>query len=159
MITELKSYNEFITTRNNNAAYDKALAAMQSAETEKEYEKAASMFDIVSEWKDAAAKSAECSELAEVARKDSIYDEAMTAMQDAETEADYKEAASMFDEIPEWKDAAAKSAECLELAENARKAKTYDDAAAKMEKDTVESYQAAQKLLPVSQHSWRCLTF
>ena len=69
------------------------------------------------------------------ARRQSIYDNALSALSIAKTEAEYKTAALRFETISGFRDADEKVTECLDKAEISRKDEIYDLAAAKMNED------------------------
>lgn len=81
----------------------------------------------------------------ETARKDGIYQQALAAMERGE-EADYKEAARLFETIKEYRDATAKIPECLESAEIARKKAVYRSALSLMAENDEQSYRYAATL-------------
>ena len=88
----------------------------------------------------------------ENARLSGIYERAKKTMLDAKTEYAYKEAAKLFDSIPDYKDAAALAAECREMAEVAGKDATLEAGKRTMTRtgdttgETIRNYQAAIKL-------------
>lgn len=79
--------------------------------------------------------------------KDEIYEEAVSLMNAAKTEAAFKEAAAKFAEIPEHRDAAQLKEECFEKAEISRKDAIYANAKALMEFDRIPDYEDAVNLL------------
>lgn len=64
----------------------------------------------------------------ENARMEGIYQKATSTMAEAESEEEYKEAAELYDSIPDYKDASNLAKECLEKAEIARKDAVYNAA-------------------------------
>lgn len=79
----------------------------------------------------------------ETARRQSIYDTAAKAMNEADTEEAYQSAADAFAGIPGFKDADTLAQQCREKAEICRKDTIYASAMAKMKDDTIESCGAA----------------
>ena len=79
----------------------------------------------------------------ETARRQSIYDTAAKAMNEADTEEAYQSAADAFAGIPGFKDADTLAQQCREKAEICRKNAIYASAMAEMEDDTIESCGAA----------------
>ena len=75
-----------------------------------------------------------------------IYNDAVSKMNSAKTEDEYKAAAIIFQSIPEFKDAGAKAGECLEKAEPARKDAIYVSASQKQKEGTISSLESAIKL-------------
>jgi len=64
----------------------------------------------------------------ETNRLNGIYDEAEKKYSSAVTEAEYKDAAEIFQSISNWKDASKRAADALAKGEEARKNKIYDEA-------------------------------
>ena len=79
----------------------------------------------------------------ETARRQGIYDTAVKAMNEADTENEYQSAADAFAGIPGFKDADMLAQQCREKAEVCRKDAIYASAAEEMEEDTIESRGAA----------------
>lgn len=78
-------------------------------------------------------------------RLEGIYGKAEKAMNGANTEAQFKEAAKLFDSISEYRDAKELHARCLEKAEDARKDAIYYSAKKEAEKDDINSCRSALK--------------
>ena len=78
-------------------------------------------------------------------RLEGIYGKAEKAMSGANTEAQFKEAAKLFDSISEYRDAKDLHARCLEKAEDARKDAIYYSAKKEAEKDDINSCRSALK--------------
>ena len=87
-------------------------------------------------------------------RLNSIYSQAVSAMESAKNEEDYKSAAASFKLIPDYKDADALAAQCLENAEVARKDTIYASAKALMTGNRIASYESAIKGLSTI-HGWK----
>ena len=94
---------------------------MESATTESGYKRAAHNFYVISDFKDAKELSAKCLEMAEEARLNALYTDAKDAMESAKTEAEYKMAATLFEDIVKYQDSATLATECREKAEVTRK--------------------------------------
>ncbi|MBR0205243.1 MAG: TIR domain-containing protein [Clostridia bacterium] len=89
----------------------------------------------------------------ETARKEGVYQKALTAMA-AKTEQGYREAAELFGTIPEYKDAAAQREVCAVKAEEARKNGIYAEAVAFSQKESEECLKDAIRLFR-SISGWR----
>lgn len=89
----------------------------------------------------------------ETARKEGVYQKALTAMA-AKTEQGYREAAELFGTIPEYKDAAAQREVCAVKAEEARKNGIYAEAVAFSQKESEECLTDAIRLFR-SISGWR----
>ena len=124
---KLTGFIAFINERNEltrkEGVYQKALAWMEG----KEYNKAASLFNSISNYKDAAMLSIACAEKAEEARKASVYKSGLSAMQE-QTEEGYSRAAELFTSIPDYLDARDLTAQSRIMAENAHKDSIYERA-------------------------------
>ena len=111
----LNGYINHINERNENqrltGLYNDAVAAMQSAETEKEFKKAAEAFQIISGFKDADDLTQKCMAAAETARKNTIYNRAKTAAE-VETVQSLENARELFNSISGWLDADEQAAAC-----------------------------------------------
>lgn len=81
----------------------------------------------------------------ETARKEDVYQKALTAMA-AKTEQGYREAAELFGTIPEYKDAAAQREVCAVKAEEVRKNGIYAEAVAFSQKESEECLKDAIRL-------------
>ena len=106
--TILTGYIEHINTRNENARlegiYEQAKLAMQG-DIESAYREAARAFETISHYKDAAVLAKECYKMAEIARKDAIYDAAIVLMKKRiARQEDFLSAIKEFEKIPGWKD-------------------------------------------------------
>ena len=119
----LIGYITSIKERNLNAIYDKAFSTMNAATTEEDYKKASTIFESISEWKDAKDKSHECLEKAEIVRKDALYDLCMKVFNGivADTNKNWQAAHDGLKSLSRWKDAD-------EKAEEARKNAIYYNA-------------------------------
>lgn len=78
----------------------------------------------------------------ENARLENIYTRGQNAMSAAETEADFKKAAELFNSIPDYMDATNLAKECLEKAEAARKDAILADGKSRMTGEEVSAYEA-----------------
>ncbi len=79
--------------------------------------------------------------------KDEIYENAVSLMDAAKTELDFKAAAAKFAEIPEHRDAEKLKEECLEKAEISRKDTIYTKARKLMKYGVIPDYEEAATLL------------
>jgi len=125
--------------------YDDAVSAMESASSENDFKRAAAKFDTISGFKDAKELSIKCRENAEEARMNAIYNDAIRAMESANSEDDYKRAATKFGTISDFKDAKELSIKCLENAVEARMKVLYENA-----KKDLETAIMAQELTDVA---------
>lgn len=82
----------------------------------------------------------------EYTRLTGIYDNAVTAMKTANSEASYKSAAATFKTISGFKDADSLAGQCLDSAENCRKNDVYDEARSQMSGYAIGRYEAAIKM-------------
>ena len=78
--------------------------------------------------------------------KDEIYENAVSLMDAAKTELDFKAAAAKFTEIPEHRDAEKLKEECLEKAEISRKDTIYTKARTLMKYGVISDYEEAATL-------------
>lgn len=77
------------------------------------------------------------------ARLDAAYNSAKKAMEDAAFKSDYQNAAHLFTEIGDYKDAATLAQECLNLAEIAGKNSLLEQGNSKMNSETISDYEKA----------------
>ncbi len=82
----------------------------------------------------------------ENARLEGIYSSAKSEMTSAKTEGEYKQAASQFEAIGDYRDSAALASECYEKAEVARKDGILSYAKSKMTGTVILNYESAIKL-------------
>ncbi len=82
----------------------------------------------------------------ENARLEGIYSSAKNKMTFAKTEGEYKQAASQFETIGDYRDSATLARECYEKAEVARKDGILSDAKSKMTGTVISNYENAIKL-------------
>ena len=140
---ELQGYIDFIINRNLTNAYNDAVRAMKSASTEEAYKKASAKFKELHDFKDSKELAKECLDKAEEARLTVLYNTAMSAMNSANTEQQYKSAAGKFSAIKTFRDAGEKAKLCLEKAEISRKDAIYDSAVSSMSEGTISAYKKA----------------
>ena len=95
----MQTYIDFIVDRNMNEIYEKAITAMNYAETEEAYLAVAREFERIPEYKDVSDYIVKCKELAENARLTKLYNDAVNEMQLANSESEYKTVANKFAEI------------------------------------------------------------
>ncbi len=72
-----------------------------------------------------------------------IYNEAVTAMDKADTEKDYKSVAELFDAIVDFKDSEILAQQCLDKAEICRKDSIYESAVARKNANIIKSLEEA----------------
>ena len=108
LIETLKGYIAHINDRNENARltgiYNRAVSAMNEANSENGYKAAAEMFKTVPGFKDADSLVEKCLDNAEICRKDALYNSARSQMSQ-NTISCYESAIRMLESISGWKDA------------------------------------------------------
>ena len=108
LIETLKGYIAHINERNENARltgiYNRAVSAMNEANSENGYKAAAEIFKTVPGFKDADSLVEKCLDNAETCRKDALYNSARSQMS-RNTISCYESAIRMFESISGWKDA------------------------------------------------------
>ena len=92
-----------LTGYTNRIIYTDASKQMRTASSEDAYKVAAKRFSSISGYEDAEEKAAICLEKAEIARKDTIYNNARTLLTSNDEESIQK-AISAISSIPDWKD-------------------------------------------------------
>ena len=111
LVSELKNYINIINERNQKAQqreiYNQAIKLMNSASMEKEYKEAEKLFAKIPEYSNAEVLKNECSEKAEVCRKETIYLTA-TNLTAQETIESYEAALIKYKSIINWKDSESK---------------------------------------------------
>lgn len=119
LIMELEGYNIIIRDRIEEkqieTVYINALKAMNFAKSEQQFLSAAEMFESISGYKDSAELIIKCREMAEIARKDEIYNRANMFF---DTHRDWRgtsdeidnlqESVALLEHIPDWRDSAEK---------------------------------------------------
>ena len=127
---ELKGYLDTIKERNvterKNKTYFDALKTLNSSTSESSYREAARLFQSIPGWKDSDEKQKEACRKADVAKKDSIYQQAkgLSARSDSKSLAD---AIKKFGSIPGWKDAESQVAELTLRFEEAQKKEELEE--------------------------------
>lgn len=108
LIETLKGYIAHINERNENARltgiYNRAVSAMNEANSENGYKAAAEIFKTVPGFKDADSLVEKCLDNAEICRKDALYNSARSQMT-GNIIRNYESAIRMFESISGWKDA------------------------------------------------------
>ncbi len=108
LIETLKGYITHINDRNENARltgiYNRAVSAMNEANSENGYKAAAEMFKTVPGFKDADSLVEKCLDNAETCRKDTLYNSARSQMT-GNTISSYESAIRMLESVSGWKDA------------------------------------------------------
>lgn len=139
LIETLKGYIAHINERNENARltgiYNRAVSAMNEANSENEYKAAAEIFKTVPGFKDADSLVEKCLDNAEICRKDTLYNSARSQMSQ-NTISSYESAIRMFESIPGWKDADEQIYACK---------KKIEELKAKQEADRLERERIEEK--------------
>ena len=108
LIETLKGYIAHINDRNENARltgiYNRAVSAMNEANSENEYKAAVEIFKTVPGFKDADSLVEKCLDNAEICRKDALYNSARSQMT-GNIIRNYESAIRMLESISGWKDA------------------------------------------------------
>ena len=108
LIETLKDYIAHINERNENARltgiYNRAVSAMNEANSEHGYKAAAEIFKTVPGFKDADSLVEKCLDNAETCRKDTLYNSARSQMT-GNIIRNYESAIRMLESISGWKDA------------------------------------------------------
>ena len=138
LIETLKGYIAHINERNENARltgiYNRAVSAMNEANSENGYKAAAEMFKTVPGFKDADSLVEKCLDNAETCRKDALYNSARSQMSQ-NTISCYESAIRMLESIPGWKDADEQIYACQ---------KKIEELKAKQEADRLEAERKAE---------------
>ena len=139
LIETLKGYIAHINERNENARltgiYNRAVSAMNEANSENGYKAAAEIFKTVPGFKDADSLVEKCLDNAETCRKDALYHSARSQMSQ-NTISSYESAIRMFESIPGWKDADEQIYACK---------KKIEELKAKQEADRLERERIEEK--------------
>ena len=139
LIETLKGYIAHINERNKNARltgiYNRAVSAMNEANSENGYKAAAEIFKTVPGFKDADSLVEKCLDNAETCRKDALYHSARSQMSQ-NTISSYESAIRMFESIPGWKDADEQIYACK---------KKIEELKAKQEADRLERERIEEK--------------
>ena len=139
LIETLKGYIAHINERNENARltgiYNRAVSAMNEANSENGYKAAAEIFKTVPGFKDADSLVEKCLDNAETCRKDALYNSARSQM-NQNTISSYESAIRMFESIPGWKDADEQIYACK---------KKIEELKAKQEADRLERERIEEK--------------
>ena len=147
---EMHGYITHIKERNENARlegiYSRALEGMKSSASESSYKSAALLFESVAKYKDSAELAKKCREKAEICRQDDILNKAKGKMTGDETES-YKEAISLLQTIPGWRDADEQKEACERKIEeiNAAKEAARIEAEKKAEEERKEAEKKAEE--------------
>ena len=139
LIETLKGYIAHINDRNENARltgiYNRAVSAMNEANSENGYKAAVEMFKTVPGFKDADSLVEKCLDNAETCRKDALYNSARSQM-NQNTISSYESAIRMFESIPGWKDANEQIYACK---------KKIEELKAKQEAERLEAERKAEE--------------
>ncbi len=143
---ELTGYVQRIKDRNEQERirqiYDHACEKMNTTSTESGFKTLAQQFGSIAGYKNADEKQAECLKMAEIAKKDAIYNQALK-LESGHTEQGYKEAEALYRQIPGHRDADTRADECGPKIEVARKDAVYKKAEKLKAKYTVSDLEAA----------------
>ena len=139
LIETLKGYIAHINERNENARltgiYNRAVSAMNEANSENEYKAAAEIFKTVPGFKDADSLVEKCLDNAEICRKDALYNSARSQMT-GNIIRNYESAIRMLESISGWKDADEQIYACQ---------KKIEELKAKQEADRLERERIEEK--------------
>ena len=139
LIETLKGYIAHINERNENARltgiYNRAVSAMNEANSEHGYKAAAEIFKTVPGFKDADSLAEKCLDNAEICRKDALYNSACSNMT-GNTISSYESAIRMLESISGWKDANEQIYACK---------KKIEELKAKQEADRLERERIEEK--------------
>ena len=139
LIETLKGYIAHINERNENARltgiYNRAVSAMNEANSENEYKAAAEIFKTVPGFKDADSLVEKCLDNAEICRKDALYNSACSNMT-GNIIRNYESAIRKFETISGWKDADEKIYACQ---------KKIEEIKAKAEAERLEAERKAEE--------------
>ena len=139
LIETLKGYIAHINERNENARltgiYNRAVSAMNEANSENGYKAAAEIFKTVPGFKDADSLVEKCLDNAEICRKDALYNSARSQMT-GNTISSYESAIRMLESISGWKDADEQIYACK---------KKIEELKAKQEADRLERERIEEK--------------
>ena len=139
LIETLKGYIAHINERNENARltgiYNRAVSAMNEANSENGYKAAAEIFKTVPGFKDADSLVEKCLDNAETCRKDALYNSARSQMSQ-NTISCYESAIRKFETISGWKDADEKIYACQ---------KKIEEIKAKAEAERLEAERKAEE--------------
>ena len=139
LIETLKGYIAHINERNENARltgiYNRAVSAMNEANSENGYKAAAEIFKTVPGFKDADSLVEKCLDNAEICRKDALYNSARSQMT-GNIIRNYESAIRMLESISGWKDADEQIYACQ---------KKIEELKAKQEADRLERERIEEK--------------
>ncbi len=99
-ISQIKERNK---TQLLEQKYSEAVSMMKQAKTEQQYKQAAERFGEITSYKDASSLVEECSQNAETARKEDIYNSALKNMNEDNSDT-CQNALELFNTIRGWKD-------------------------------------------------------
>lgn len=157
--TAMTGYISHIKERNEEARrsgiYNDALKAMQRTDDEESLLEAEDLFDSIAGYRDSSALAEECSRMAEIARKNTIYGNGCKRLSVRSIQS-YEAALACFEAIPDWKDSADKLSQCrvaleemkverarqIALEEEAKRQKAAQRAADEAERKRLAELQA-----------------
>ena len=141
---------QFINQRNKeeqlNNQYNQACAKMSQADNQMDYQNAATLFEEIAEYKDSKLQAKKCRELAEVCRKDGIYDIAKHVMEGNTIES-FEDAIKRFNSISGWKDSDEQASLCQRKIDDIKRAEEEArlEAQRKAEQQRIQAEKAAKK--------------
>ncbi len=150
LIETLKGYIAHINERNENARltgiYNRAVSAMNEANSENGYKAAAEIFKTVPGFKDADSLVEKCLDNAEICRKDALYNSACSNMT-GNIIRNYESAIKTFETISGWKDADEKIRTCQLKIEEIKEKEEADrlEAERKAEAERLETERKAEE--------------
>ena len=158
---ELTEYIRQIQNRQLDNIYQSGCGVMETAKTEKDFLKAAEIFDQLNDYRDAAQKSAQCRENSRQAMLEAEYNAAKAVLTSwTKNAAQLWRSAERLENLKDYKDSAQLAAECyknakaIELQEKIESARrlmyrenNYQEGAEILE--TIQDSEEAQKLLEI----------
>ena len=108
-----------------SAQYDRAAGRQETATSPDDYEGAAAMFAALGDYRDAPARSKNCTEQAYAKECDATYGKAQDLMKRAKRASAYLSAAQMFSRIRDWRDAKELEERCRKSAAKCQRKKNW----------------------------------
>ncbi len=151
---DIKIINERNEINRLTGIYNTAVYKMNSAKTKEEYKVVAHEFELLGDYKDAKELARQCYEKAEICRKDAIYDDACSVLDDSHTWQGKKtgitaleESIKKFQTISGWKDADEQIYACQRKIEEIKAKEEADrlEAERKAEAKRIADEKAAKK--------------
>nr|WP_122012583.1 DUF6273 domain-containing protein [Maliibacterium massiliense] len=130
--SQLQGYNQAIRNRIMDNRYTQAVQRMRKAQHAKDYLDAAEQLRALEGYRDADALAAQCAQAAEEARRETTYQHALQA-QETDTLLSQEEALRQFESITDYRDSAARAADCRRRIDLLRDEKARQEYAAQQE--------------------------